>query len=84
MSDYTPTVAFVEREYVTGRLRRPDVTAPEARAEFDRMIAEVKRTAAEKALTDAADDFERSARAGLEPVINLATAKVLRAIAEAY
>lgn len=57
MSDYVPTPAFVEREYVTGRLRRSDVTAPEARAEFDRMIAEVELAAAEKALTDMANEL---------------------------
>ncbi len=59
MSAYIPTPAFVEREYVTGRLRRSDVTAPEARAEFARMIAEVERAAAARALEEAANERER-------------------------
>ena len=54
------------------------------RRAFRRWLAEVERAAAAKALTDAADDFERSGLAGLEPVVNLAIDRVLRARAAAY
>lgn len=57
MSEYTPTVAFAEREYVTGRIRRADCKATEARAEFNRMIAKVERVAAARALEEAADEI---------------------------
>lgn len=86
MSDYVPTPAFVEREYVTGRLRRSDVTAPEARAAFARMIAEVERAAAEKALNDAASVAEslHAYRGSVEQWAGREIASELRRRAEAY
>ncbi|KAM9863122.1 hypothetical protein ACI1US_01007 [Leucobacter sp. BZR 635] len=49
MSDRTPSVKALEREYVTRRIRTAGVTADVARAEFHRGVAEVERAAAERA-----------------------------------
>jgi hypothetical protein len=62
MSDYTPTIGHVQDSYCHVQQEVFNVRGDEAHkqfhAEFDRMIAEVERAAAEKALTDAATDVE--------------------------
>ena len=50
--EFTPTEWEVREQYAAGNIH--------AEAEFDRMIAEVERAAAAKALTDAADELERA------------------------
>ena len=50
--EFTPTEWEVRNEYAGGNIH--------AEAEFDRMIAEVERAAAARALTDAADELERA------------------------
>lgn len=63
MSDYAPSVGMARARYCDSIVRKDGVphsfaVTPEEHAknhaEFDRMIAEVERAAAEKALTDAA------------------------------
>lgn len=54
MSDeYTPSTDEVRLEYMAVRWRKSDIVSFDARAEFDRMIAEVERAAAEKAWWEA-------------------------------
>lgn len=56
MSDeYTPTTEEVRLEYMAVRWGKNDTVSFEARAEFDRWLAEVERAAAEKALREMRD-----------------------------
>ena len=66
MTKYTPTVDEVRDRYADGRTGIGEWTrfdesvkraVEEAYAEFDRMIASVEREAAEKALTEAANEL---------------------------
>ena len=70
-----------------GHVESCEFAVEEAAEEFDRMIAEVRREAAEKALTEIADQWEQSAReVGDQEDIEFAVlcADSLRARAEAY
>lgn len=67
MSDYVPTIDEVRDRYADARVgigewtrfdESVNLAVEEAYAEFDRMIAEVERAAAERALEGAAEDVE--------------------------
>ena len=65
MSDYTPTLEDAKRTYayIQGGLDHDEGYKPFYQVHedaFDRMIAEVERAAAVKALADAADELERA------------------------
>lgn len=49
MSDYTPTTDEVRLEYMAVRWGKSNIVSFDARAEFDRWLAEIERAAAEKA-----------------------------------
>ena len=57
MSEYTPTIVQGERAYIDG-LAGTSRTREESAAEYRRMIAEVERAAAARALEEAADGIE--------------------------
>lgn len=75
---YTPSTATVIECFLDG------AEGSFIREDFDRWIAELKREVAEKALREAAADFQRGAAAGLEPVLNTLAAKLLTARADRY
>ena len=93
MSDYTPTVDEVRDRYADGRTGIGEWTrfdesvkraVEEAYAEFDRMIAEVERAAAAKALEEFADQMTTGFNAGTLNAERRAIKREARARAEAY
>ena len=64
---YTPSVDEGERAYIDGLLGTSRTRA-ESAAEYRRMIAEVERAAAYKALTDAASEWSKQMVYGKPPV----------------
>lgn len=69
MSEYVPSVGVARARYCDSIVRKDGVphsfvVTPEEHAknhaEFDRMIAEVERAAAARALEDAADDHDQA------------------------
>ncbi|MEV8339231.1 hypothetical protein [Leucobacter sp. NPDC077196] len=73
---YTPTVGEARAEFVANKSFRM-ATGWRGAEEFDRMIAEVERAAAEKALTEFADDYN-DIYTGSEMIMQLASADYWR------
>ena len=76
---YTPTTAEIREGYVHLTLN-PVADA----ADFDSWLTAHDREVAEKALREAAADFQSGAAAGLEPVLNTLAAKLLTKRADRY